>query len=575
MNRSLLLLVLLLPLLPAVAAGQGFAVDGRVVDAVTGVPLARATVSLEVMAEASASPRNRRPAAGSSAVEEVTASEGRFHFAGLPAGKYQLRASRRGYLTSSLEEHGGFFAAVLVGPGEPPAVIRFPLLPLASIGGTVLDSTGDPVQGATVSLFMESFDGTGSVRSNQTTSLQRGGSTYEFHSLAPGTYYVAVTARPWFAENSQGGEGASDPLDVAYPVTFYPGAESEATAQPIALQPGEQAEADFALHAVPAVHINIPVENGIAPGLTAPAFGTALPLGMGAMRQQQAAGDEASLVFSMAVAPGVYSMRRGAEATAIDATGAVTVPAPSAELPAAPLSGRLAMADGSPLPAATTLHLFPGDAGGGNSSGLTGAFFGQRGGGFAGGGGRLGGRGGNPGLARRPLQVTVGADGSFALEAVGPGDYHLDISAGQAGTLVVTAAAIAGAQGSSVQDLPAFHMGTEPVMLAATVALATSSVSGRVMTASGRAESGDMVLLVPQDPAATMLYKQEESNSDGSWSIAGVTAGVYRVLAIRDGWSLAWRKPEVLSRYLGSAGSVTVPVNGRAVVEQPLVGRGR
>src|SRR5437773_3776284 len=84
-----------------------FRISGMVVDAISGQPLARASVSMDVS-----------PAAGSSALLEsnrtaVTDTEGKFAFPGVPPGKYVLSARRRGYFpqmrseehTSELQSH--------------------------------------------------------------------------------------------------------------------------------------------------------------------------------------------------------------------------------------------------------------------------------------------------------------------------------------------------------------------------------------------------------------------------------------------------------------------------------------
>ena len=569
------LVLVALAVLPAALCAQGFEVAGRVVDGVTGGPLAYAAIDMEPLndeLEGAVAARGPGGGAAPKALAGVTTGpDGRFAFAGVPAGRYILSASRRGYLAANLDQHDNFYAALVVG-GAGATRIRFALQPLAAIEGTILDSSGDPVQIATASLFLRSLDGSGKVRQRQSDSVQPGGSSFAFDNLAPGTYYIAVTGRPWFAENHASEGGAPDPLDAVYPATFFDGASSAVSAQPIVLKAGEIAQANFSLHAVPAVHVKIAVqqERGAfyMPQLSQTAFDGSLPLGtgLGANRMARQPG-ETTLGMAISVAPGTYTVQRGGETSSIDATTDTVLSEGVAASAPVRLTGKLAMADGSALPSGLALHLLPNGSGRVRFQGFRGGFRGE----FHGGGGA--------GFGQRQTDVALNADGGFSTDAVPAGDYRLSIAAGGGGAAVVTDAAATGARISEESDSLVLHVGADPVMLAATVALANGTVSGRVLAAGGAAASGAMVLLVPSGSSPglgsaapeAMLYRQDESDSDGTWTIYGVVPGTYRAVAIHDGWDLAWRKPEVLARYL-AAGSetVTVPNGGLAALGRPL-----
>ena len=119
---------------------------------------------------------------------------------------------------------------------------------------------------------------------------------YRFGHLAAGTYFVVVRAHPWYAlngevvrvgkmrqvENVPDGtvmEAVADAdsstaevaeaepkqgreLDVAYPLTYYPGVTEESAATPIVVEAGQRTTADMRLTAIPAVHLRVH-----APGL--------------------------------------------------------------------------------------------------------------------------------------------------------------------------------------------------------------------------------------------------------------------------------------------------------------------
>src|SRR4029077_1700347 len=80
--------------------GQGFKIAGTVVNEVTGAALARVKVSI-----ADTRARAQR-------IEMVTGEGGHFEFTGVPAGKYALQGTRRGYITSSYEQHEQYSTAI-------------------------------------------------------------------------------------------------------------------------------------------------------------------------------------------------------------------------------------------------------------------------------------------------------------------------------------------------------------------------------------------------------------------------------------------------------------------------------
>ncbi len=544
--RQLASEVLVWLLLPGVMLGQAFSTSGHIIDAHSGSALARATVSLEPV-------EGTQP--DGPAIDMVTGQDGSFHFTGLRAGKYRLSAARRGYLTSNFDQHGSFFAAVVLGAGEPSATgIRFAMLPYATITGRVLDSSGDPVQSASISLFMHGFDGTGAVRTARTTSLRDGDPTYEFDSLAPGTYYVAVSAQPWIAQGA-GQSEENSPLDVAYPVTFFENGDSSATAEPIQLHYGDTAQVNVTLGAVHAVHLQIPLQGGggINNTLNKPAFDGTLSNPGTSFFNRGKDGGTGSL--SIAVAPGVYEL--GSQpGTTVDLTQSKTLPVPPQPVPPQPatpvtLTGKLAMSDGSALPAGLQLRMIP----------AAGAGF-ARAGGFSQRGVIPG--NGFQGRPQQTIEAALAQDGSFHAEAISPGEYRLNLNT----NLKVTGMA---ASGATVTKNLVVQVGTDPVILAGTIAHFNSTVSGRVVDSHGTPEAGVMVLLIPHDPGMAMFYGQDESDSNGTWSIGGLAAGEYHAVAIRDGWDLAWKQPEVTAHYISASGiTIMAPESGVIALPRDL-----
>ena len=72
-----------------------FTISGVILSATTGAPLDRAQITISTAGEEE-----------SQVAEAVTGEGGAFRFDHLPAGKYALAASRRGYIASRYQEIG-------------------------------------------------------------------------------------------------------------------------------------------------------------------------------------------------------------------------------------------------------------------------------------------------------------------------------------------------------------------------------------------------------------------------------------------------------------------------------------
>src|SRR5208337_4631956 len=81
--------------------------------------------------------------------------------------------------------------------------------------------------------------------------------------IRPGSYFLVVTAQPWYAQGiiQTGVEPSSQTraLDVVYPATFYPGVTDENSAMPIPVKGGERLKVDITLTAQQAArfHLNL------------------------------------------------------------------------------------------------------------------------------------------------------------------------------------------------------------------------------------------------------------------------------------------------------------------------------
>jgi 5-hydroxyisourate hydrolase-like protein (transthyretin family) len=520
-NKMVLLkTVLLLALAPWAAAQQAnqaapdaWRITGKVVDALSGAPLARCSVEI--------GPTEDRGASRS--IE--TGNDGVFAFDGLAQGKYRLSASKRGYLPQDYEQHDNFSTAIAVGPGLQSEGLNFKVVPQAVITGVVTEEHGEPVRRAQVRLFKDQDRlGIRSTVQRQTTATDDRG-VYQLARIDPGNYYLAVSGQPWYAQalrhslpNEKEEEPAS-PLDVAYPTTFYPQATDSEDATPIPIRGGERIQADVTLNAQPALHVRIrlPVqdqESGFGLRMSQSIFGQVEPVSSFGQTVQN------GVMEISGILPGHYDFTLfhpgpgdpTAESTHF--TGEVT---------------------------SSTTELTPGDAE--SEVTVTGKVT------------SVDGKIPSGGITLRPHQgrtytAMLDKAGEFDVK-VPPGDYEI---VGQIPQMYLTQ--LTAQDGVVKNRVLTVKAGSTPKL-----ELIASKGFGQIDGVAKRGDqpaSGIMVLLAPDDNP--VLFRRDQSDSDGSFTLGNVVPGHYRLLAVERGWELEWANRDVLNAFLKKS----VPVEVRA-----------
>jgi hypothetical protein len=448
----------------------------------------------------------------------VTGEDGQFAFAGLAVGKFQLSASHRGYLSQSYQEHGGFSTAVAVGPGLSSEDLVFRLTPQSIVFGMISDEAGEPIRRAQVRLFAgRGPDGNRSLAARQAAMTDDLGK-YELAEIPPGNYFLVVTAQPWYARGIglirrvEPAEGAAEqapdsPLNLAYPTTFYPNATDSDEAAPIPLRGGERLEVNLTLSPQHAMRLRIPAPREGANfniSLTQSLFGQPEPVVTG--RQSNQGG----VLEVDGVLPGRYDVTliqygegpnttSSTHFTADVAAGATTLN-PDLTEEEATVTGKVSGLDGKLPNAGITL------------------------------------------FSRHPLRnyyAPLADSGEFSMK-VPPGEYEVIGRLDQM-YLARVASANAPVQGRMVE----VKSGASPV-LEIVAGKGFGHIDGFV-TAGSRRPGGVLVLLAPEDARNNeILFRRDQSDSDGSFSLYDVVPGRYRLLAIEDGWDLDWSDPEVL-----------------------------
>lgn len=569
MSVTLVLLLALLASAQNTPAAQGakFRIAGTLVNSITGEPIAKAQMTLAPVG------------ARDQITTFVTGADGHFSFSGLVLGKYSLMARRRGYITRAFDQHEQYSSAIAVGPGLNSENLRFRLPPDCEISGTITDEAGEAVRDAAVTLYRSGVTG-GRGRVVQITTAQTNDlGAFRFSHLAAGDYMLAVVARVWYAQRTQptpttlksiavlrptldaevapsstfgsfstsaGGvvsgvvpgpitgpvnqtseaeEQVSSPLDVVYPVTFYPGVTESSSATPIHVNPGDKFIADLSLQPVPALRFEVsgpyPHEGGMSVDLQQPlSFGGSVRMDV---EQHISPSGKMEIV---GLAPGRYEMKitdyndKGSSSgfqekdITLGSDGSVEE---RSDKVGVQVTAAFTASAGSGVPSHSYLQLF---------NPATRAYFSER----------------------------VPEKGYLQFkQPIPPGTYLIALTSNDGE--FITSMSATGAKFAN--GLVTF--GDQPgAKLALAVGRGYGQVTGVAMR-GGKPFAGAMIVLAPSDaPENAALVRRDQSDTDGTFTLAYVVPGKYRVMAIENGWKLEWMKPAVRKQY--EPGALTLEV---------------
>ncbi len=181
------------------ALANASAISGKVVDAATNDPVAKAAVIIHPLVTGNMRPR---------VLLTTLTNESGEYIANVPPGFYVAVVEARGYHKEFYKEEREFVKAtpVQVFADQHTTGIDFTLDKLAAITGRVTDQvTGDPIAGAMVSAFPERTAATDPVANVDDLVRPVVGKTdengnYKLEGVRPGKYFVHAEARGYLAE---------------------------------------------------------------------------------------------------------------------------------------------------------------------------------------------------------------------------------------------------------------------------------------------------------------------------------------------------------------------------------------
>lgn len=487
-------------------------------------------------------------------VTVTTGENGRFRFEGLHAGKYNLGAQRGGEV-QGYDAHGEFSTAIAIGPGLDPGDLIFRLRPRSTISGKVTDEHNEPVRGAMVKLYSRE-DGTSAFTSPTQTSTDDQG-IFRFGHLAPGRYCLLVLAQAWYADalgssvdDDSEQASAERPLNVVYPATYYPGGATPNTESPIVLGTGDRVTADISLQPVPALSVRLPAPGSDGENPVSVSMDQYLLGGESEDLSPRVRQVSPGVVELSGIRPGNFEAAITVVNPQLDESERRTIHrkvdlSPNGEATfeeeqaAIRIQGSARQDNGAPLPKDAMLLLRNLET-------------------------------------HRMAGAVVSPDGQFQFEEdLAPGRYELTsatkglfISSIRTGGARLKGSTIqVGGGASTPPPAEAARVGGAgaAVSLAVTLTQGVGRVNGTALK-DGKPLAGAMIVLVPTDAANNFsLFRRDQSDSDGSFTLRDALTGKYTVLALENGWDLEWSNPEVLKPFM--AGGTAVQVHSKETLD--------
>jgi hypothetical protein len=501
------------------------AIEGVVVAAATGAPLADAEVSIS------------RDAASEPPLVATTDAAGHYAVNGLEPGRYSVTVERSRYLRRMFGQHGKNIQGVplILAPGEKLHDINFALLRIGVIAGRVLGEDNDPRVAAEVQAFTTRY-----VRgqrlfavAGKATTNDLGG--YRIYGLEPGRYYVSVREEEHYRTLRQP-EGA--PPETQYVPTMYPSATDFNQATIVDVRPGGEVRG-IDITAVKSLIFHI---RGKVPGVPNPydTFVQLKPIGIEReiwARDKRLDGQgkfELDGVTSGSYVISVYGNSdyawRTIEIGNADVDDVTLAPGTGIQL-----QGRVRV-EGDKGIQLKQLH-----------AGLW-----------------------NPYSPSEPM-VPVSSDGSFVLRDVQPYAYRFGMT-GLPEDFYLKSVRL-GDQRVAGTTIDLGNAEGAPGVLEIVVSGTAGAIDGMARNDKDEPASGAVVVLVPDlnHRQESDLFKDVTTDQNGHFTLRGIRPGDYKLFAWDDVEPGIWWDPEFLSHYETKGKSVKVEAGGHLSVNLHLI----
>jgi len=191
-------------------------IEGRVINAVTGEPLRKATASI-------------------GDYSATTDASGKFAIEKIPPGNYSLAVEHQNFAGAR------YGSRMTLSAGQSLTGIELKMTPFGVISGKVLDTDGDPVSGVQVSVMRWGYmrGGRRLVNAGPGASTDDRG-MFRVYNLASGRYFLVAHPTGSVSAYPIGAERRSPPQEM-YVTTYYPSGADSSGAAAILVSAGQEA----------------------------------------------------------------------------------------------------------------------------------------------------------------------------------------------------------------------------------------------------------------------------------------------------------------------------------------------
>jgi hypothetical protein len=524
---------------PAQSRVEKFPVAGTVINALTGEPIRKALVQIN-------GPQQRTA---------FTDGDGRFQFDAVPAGSVSLSAQKPGYFGEH-EMRTPMVRQFEVGPRSDSVVLK--LTPEGVIAGKVATTTGMPLEHVPVTMTHINVREGRKHREpmgNQSTSED---GRFRFANLRPGTYFLSAGPITPLMESVFELPSESK---TGYPGVYFPGVPDIASASPIELNAGQNAEANFSLDEVPVYKISGTVSGYV------PNQGVSLQLcdqsGTQVPMSYEFSPDNGRFDFR-GVPAGTYVLKAFSQAAPNQPVRAEA----RFSLASDQFNLHLALVPAISIPIAVHTESVAQQPGPGvvrySRSSSQG-----------------------PPMGARLLASQPGAPETYAGVEGTPGQQNLVFRNVEAGRYTVelmpqppwyVQSAEYGQTNLLTDDL-VLTSGAPPSTIKVTLRNDVATLTGTV-TQHGGAEVPATIVAIPDGlakaaPQIGYYYPPQDKNSaPGEFTLGSLAPGEYMVLAFDHAEDIEYSNPDVLQNYTSQAAHVTLAPNQRAKVTLELIRTG-
>jgi hypothetical protein len=220
---------------PEVKPEDKCALEGSVVNAVTGEPLKKARLTLRPIGVRNGTPHGA-----------TTDGAGHFLIDDVDPGQYNFSASHNAFVTQQYSAQGNSRqgTTLTLANGQKLKELAFKLTPQGVIAGRILDEDGDPMANVMVQCMFFGYQrGKRQLLGRNASSTDDRGE-FRMHGLSPGKYIISATYQSpdmymAMAERVSGSQ-AAQASEEGYATTFYPNTTNPEGASQLEVTPGAQ-----------------------------------------------------------------------------------------------------------------------------------------------------------------------------------------------------------------------------------------------------------------------------------------------------------------------------------------------